>query len=280
MGRRPHRHRPSLIADSPSPIAHSAPALLQSANSMSGGRAIAHPSSCRRGPVFGRRGVALVAWSAAHTIDAAPIVRGAQVHVVLTSPTACDIDATFTIQTDRPAAVPFSLQTFEGARVELTSLNGLAVPAGDLQRSGRTTVFAVHLSGSGNETTALRYRVAQAPDWAYRCPIWLPAVPTDGRPGAVRLQFEWPTGASLTGRTLPPLSRSGTGGASSLSHVPAFVRVPFVVTGGSQLARRDWDLTAIMDAATLVALLAASLVWVAARGRRRGRAPDGARGTY
>ena len=140
-----------------------------------------------------------------------------------------------------------------------------------LQHSGKTTVLSAQLA-AGSQTTTLRYHVTQASAWAYRCPIWLPAVPTDGRPGAVNLQVELPSGATLTGATLPPMQRSEAGGSSSLAHVPAFVRVPYAAQGRVSIAPGE-DVTRVMDAATVGVLLVASLVWVVVRERRRRRAP-------
>jgi hypothetical protein len=218
-------------------------------------------------------GLALLACGVAEPVAAATVVRGAQVHVVLTSPTSCDVDAAYTIQTDRPGPVPFTLQTFDGTKVELSVANDAAVPASDLRQSGKTTVFSAQLQGAGTQSTTLRYRVTQAPAWAYRCPIWLPAVPTDGRPGTVRLEVEWPAGASITGSTLPPLQRAESRGSSSLSHIPAFVRVPYVGAGETRSALTGWDVTRVMDVATTVVLLGSSLVWVVLRERRRRRPP-------
>jgi len=219
---------------------------------------------------------AIVIGIAASGVDAAPVVRAARVHAVLTSPIACDVEAAYTIQTDQPARIPFTLQTFDGTQVELSAVNGAAAAGFMLQHSGKTTVFAAQLA-SGSHTTTLRYHVTQASAWAYRCPIWLPAVPTDGRPGTVGLQVEWPSGATLTGATLPPLQRSQAGGSSSLSHVPAFVRVPYAAASDAQSAS-SWDVTRVMDAATVGVLLGASLVWLVVRERRRRRASSPAQG--
>jgi hypothetical protein len=224
-------------------------------------------------------GCALVVLTAAVRADGAPVVRAAQIHAVFASPTSCDVEAAFTIESDKPAAVPFSLQTFDGTRVDLSSANGAAVPASELQHVGTTTVWAAHPSGAGRVTTTLRYRATQSSEWAYRCPIWLPAIPTDGQPGTVRLQVEWPAGAVQTGSTLPPLSRTPAGGTSMLAHVPAFVRVPFVGAGESRSALTAWDVTRFMDVATVVTLLGASLVWLVVRQRRRRRTPAAARGS-
>jgi len=220
--------------------------------------------------------VACLLGTAATVANAAPVVRAARVHAVLTSPTACDVEAAYTIQADQPAPIRFTLQTFDGTQVELSAVNGAGVAASQVQPTGKTTVFSTQLTG-GSQTTTLRYHVTQASEWAYRCPIWLPAIPTDGRPGAVSLQVEWPSGATLTGATLPPLRQTQTGGSSSLANIPAFVRVPYSAAGDPHPAS-SWDVTRVMDAATIAVLLGSSVLWLVVRERRRRRAPVVARG--
>ena len=221
--------------------------------------------------------VACLAGTAATAANAAPVVRAARVHAVLTSPTACDVEASYTIQADQPASIRFTLQTFDGTQVELSAVNDATVTASLVQRTGKTTVFSTQLTG-GSQTTTLRYHVTQASEWAYRCPIWLPAIPTDGRPGAVSLQVQWPTGATLTGATLPPLQDMQTGGSSSLANIPAFVRVPYAVAGDPHPAS-SWDVIRVLDVATVAALLGSSVLWLVVRERRRRRRPVVARGS-
>jgi hypothetical protein len=217
--------------------------------------------------------------SVARDAAAAPVVNGANVHVVLTSPTSCDVEAAYTIQVDRPEPIPFTLQTFDGTHVELVSVNGAAVASADLQHSGKTTIFSARPAVPGTLTTNVRYRVTQTSEWSYRCPIWLPAVPTARRPGGVAVQVELPAGVAVAGTTMPPLRRTQSGGVASLSHIPSFVRVPFLAPGEPRSGVTGWDVSRIVDVATIVVLLGSSLVWLALRERRRRRTPAVARGS-
>ena len=223
-------------------------------------------------------GFALLACGVGAPVAAAPVIHGAQIEIVLTSPTSCEVDADYTIQIDRPGPVPFTLQTFDSTRVELSSVNGVPAAESDIQHSGKTTVFTAQFGAAATEHTRLRYRVTQGADWAYRCPIWLPAVPTDRRSGTVNLRVAWPGGASIAGTTLPPLQRTQTGGSSSLAHIPSFVRVPYLTAGETQSALSGWDVSRVVDAAATVFLAGASLVWLGLRERRRRRPPAVARG--
>ena len=214
---------------------------------------------------------AIVMGIAATGVDAAPVVRAARVHAVLTSPIACDVEAAYTIQTDQPARIPFTLQTFDGTQVELSAVNGAAVTAPRSSTRARRPCCPRSWPPDRRQPRfAITSRRRQSGRIAV--PIWLPAVPTDGRPGAVSLQVEWPSGATLTGATLPPLQRTADGRVV-LARSCSRVRARAVCRSRQSEHAPGWDVTRVMDVATVGVLLVASLVWLVVRERRRRRAP-------
>jgi hypothetical protein len=150
-----------------------------------------------------------------------------------------------------PPAVEHRLEMLEGARATLDGLDG-AVAAPPVA-AGRTLVLQV---GPSLPTYTLRYRVIQPESGAFRCPVWLPTTPADGRSRAVRVTVTLPEGAAAVG-TFPVFAWRGTTGTVALGHLPAFVRVPFA---GADVDP-PWNLARLMDRVSLGVLAAASLLW-------------------
>ncbi len=122
------------------------------------------------------------------------VLRQADVRIALTSANACDVTADLTIESKSRVEVIHRLQLFEGARAELGGVSGAGKQAGVPRLEGRTMVLGVALDPSASGPYTIRYRVTQPDEWSYRCPIWVPVTPTDGRIGAVRLQIDVPPG--------------------------------------------------------------------------------------
>lgn len=188
----------------------------------------------------------------------APVLRAAGVEVRFASPADCEV----TLRLDVAGAerVEHRLELLEGAAVELVDVSGAtAEPSTDI---GRTrALFVTPAAGGGSYR--LRYRVVQPASHPYRCPLWLPAVPTDGRSREVRISAVVPEGMSVSGG-MPPFEWTGDRGQVALAHLPAFVTVPF----GPPTEARAWDVARVMDAAALGTLAAASLLWAV---RRKGK---------
>ncbi len=103
----------------------------------------------------------------------------------------------------------------------------------------------------------IRYHAQIAPGREFRCPLWLPTIPTDGQSRAVSLKVDLPA-ASQPSDSMPTLTWTGGHGETTLGHLPAFVHVPFAPQG----AAHAWTMSQTMDAVTLVVLLGASAIWV------------------
>lgn len=186
---------------------------------------------------------------------AAPVLRAAAVHVEQRSPTSCRVDASFTIE--GAVEVEHRVEVLDGAVVSVPELSG-AVSAGGPRAIGRTRALTLRPSTASYR---LRYEVAQPDSGRFRCPLWLPTTPADGRSRAVTVTVDLPAHAEPSG-TMPAFAWSGSTGTATLGHVPAFVRVPYAAPGVTP----PWNLPRLMDAASLGVLVLASLAWW-----RRGR---------
>lgn len=183
-------------------------------------------------------------------LAAAPVLTAADVQVVVTSPLACAVTLAVTID-GAPPTVEHRLAMLEGGRATLDGLDGAA--AGPPEAVGRTLALQVTPS---SPTYTLRYRVMQPESGAFRCPVWLPVMPADGRSRAVRVTATLPPGTEAVG-TFPAFAWGGATGTTTLGHLPAFVRLPFA---GADV-EPPWNLAALMDRVSLGVLAAASLLW-------------------
>jgi hypothetical protein len=181
---------------------------------------------------------------------AALVLREADVHITVTSPTSCEVTIALTV--DGAPEIDHRIETFDGSRTELVDTRG-ARQVGDVRSIGRTQSLVLR---PDQAAYGFRYRVRQPDDLAHRCPIWLPAVPTSGRSRAVRLQVQLPPGTT-PGRSMPAFDWTGAHGSTRLGHLPAFVRVPYASEGGSL----RWSIGEMMDAVAVVVFAAASAIW-------------------
>ena len=194
----------------------------------------------------------------AATSAAAPVLRGAEVRIALSSPTSCAVGLSLTID-GGPAMVEHRLERLDGATVRVTAVDG-AERIGELQDVGRTRALTLRPTTA---TYRIDYRVDQPEAGAYRCPIWLPTTPTDGRSRAVRITATLPAGVLPSG-TMPSFAWADGGGTAgpvgtvTLGHLPAFVRLPYAGAG----ATAPWNVARLMDAITVSVLALASLLWL------------------
>jgi hypothetical protein len=182
---------------------------------------------------------------------AAPVLRSADVRITMTSPTSCDV--TMELRVAGASEVDHRIASFDGSQVELIDVRG-AGRTGGVRVIGRTESLVLN---PGDAPYAFHYRAVQSQSRPNRCPIWLPAVPTAGRPGAVRLIVDIPSAMSA-GTSMPALTWTGTRGSAILAHLPSHV----VVAYGPEGAARGWELGRIMDVLAATIFAAASVIWV------------------
>jgi hypothetical protein len=191
------------------------------------------------------------------------VLRQADVRIALTSANACDVTADLTIESKSRVEVIHRLQLFEGARAELGGVSGAGKQAGVPRLEGRTMVLGVALDPSASGPYTIRYRVTQPDEWSYRCPIWVPVTPTDGRVGAVRLQIDVPPGTVPTRGSFPAFTwTQSQPGTASIGHVPAFVRVPFMAAGHDPGWWARQDLATLTDTTAIAVLVIGTVIWV------------------
>jgi hypothetical protein len=194
----------------------------------------------------------LAAVLGAGPVLAAPaVLRDAEARVTVTAPTACEVDLSVSID-GSPAVVEHRLEVLAGATVVVVGTPGAA--SSEAPRTvGRTQVLTLRPDSA---TYAVRYRVTQPPAGAFRCPLWLPTTPADGRSRAVRLTVTLPPGARPSG-TMPSFKWAGPVGTATLGHLPAFVRLPYGTAG----MPAPWNLARAMDGVSAGVLVLASLLW-------------------
>jgi hypothetical protein len=188
---------------------------------------------------------------ASTSVLAAPVVRAADVKITVISPRSCDV--TMVLALDGGAEVDHRIETFEGTRIELAAVRG-ARHVGDVRTIGRTQSLVLQPEAESYEFS---YHAVQPEDRAYRCPIWLPAVPTDGRSRVVHLDIDVPATAT-PGASMPAFTWTGAHGTATLGHIPAIVRIPYASPGEAP----GWGINAIIDALAVAAFAAATAVWV------------------
>ncbi len=194
----------------------------------------------------------LAAVLGARPAPAAPaVLRSADAQIAVTSPTTCEVHLALSVD-GIPGVLEHRLEVLEGAdAVVLELVDAAADPP---RQVGRTLALMVRPASS---TYSLRYRVTQPPAGAFRCPLWLPTAPADGRSRTVRLTATLPSGARPSG-TMPSFSWSGPVGTATLGHLPAFVRLPY----GTEDQAAPWNLARMMDGLAVGVLVIASLLWL------------------
>jgi hypothetical protein len=190
---------------------------------------------------------ALIASSAAF---ADPVVRSADLRITVTSPRSCEV--TMVLAIDGGADIDHRIEAFEGTSIELAGVRG-ARHVNGVRTIGRTRSLVLRPEGGSYEFS---YRAVQPMNREYRCPIWLPAVATDGRSRVVRLQVDLPA-AATPAASMPAFTWTGTHGTAALGHVPAIVRIPYASAGET----RGWGINAIVDALAIAVFVVATAIW-------------------
>ena len=188
-----------------------------------------------------------------HLLAAPGALRSAQAEITQASPLDCEVRLTLTVE--GATEIEHRLATLAGSVVTL-----LESPPAEAPRDvGRTKALIVRPAPG---TYALHYRVQQPPEGAFRCPLWLPTTPADGRSRAVQLAVTIPDGAEAAA-TMPAFTWIGRRGTATTAHLPAIAIVRFASPGEA----RPWDIARVMDL-TAMATLAAATAWWLGRARR------------
>ena len=207
--------------------------------------------------IVGRGGlIAACVLMASAALRAAPVLRSADLKIIVTSPTTCEV--TMALVIEGGGDVDHRIETFAGSRVELGAIRG-ARQVDAVRAIGRTQSLVLRPDAGSYEFS---YHAQQPAGRKDRCPIWLPAVPTDGRSKVVRIEVDLPAAAN-PGASMPAFTWTGAHGAATLGHLPAIVRVPYTREGEA----RGWGVDSTMDAVAIAVFAAATAVW-AWRARR------------
>jgi hypothetical protein len=189
-------------------------------------------------------------------VVAAPVLRSAEMAVHFTAPVTCEVSLTVEVAEARD--VEHRLEVLEGTVVEAVEVTA-ARTAGAARDIGRTRAVLVTPAVVGAPYT-IQYRVTQPASRPYRCPVWLPTTPTDGKSSRVALIVTVPDGTEASA-TMPAFAWTGTRGSAMLAHLPAIVIVPFARAGEP----RPWDIARIMDLTALATLAGCSAWWLRRR---------------
>jgi hypothetical protein len=239
------------------------------------------PIRCFRVSVFRCLALSVAVVLGQATFAAAAVLRSANIAATMASATACEVVMTFAI--DGVAAIDHRIE----ANASATDLDGRGDSSGSpasaggqsaraagsvelLEVRGARQIGGLHSIGRTISVVlapeqpfySLRYRAVMADARASRCPLWVPAVATDGRARAVSLSVDLPAGMRAD-ETLPAFAWSGAHGVASLGNVPAFIRVPFV----PDTEPRAWGIGRTMDGVAVVVFALATVLWLWRRPR-------------
>lgn len=188
------------------------------------------------------------------------VLHEARIDITFHSARSCAVSAAYSVDLDAEPSLVHRLTLLDGATVHLDGVDG-DVSAGAPEIDGRARLLHVTSRAQGVVTYRVRYRIEQPEAGAYRCPVWLPAAPTDGRTQAVLLTVAVP-GEEPPAGAFPAFGWDGPRGSARLGHGPAFVRVPFGPEGDAVHVNR------LMDLVALAALVSGTVLF--AWRRRRG----------
>jgi hypothetical protein len=200
------------------------------------------------------------------SLAAGVVLRGAIVDVAFQKPTGCQVQATFTIDTPAPADIEHRIMAIEGTTISVIGTSGASL-ASPVAVRGRTQSLVIRLPGAGPQTYTVEYQVAQPATQSYRCPLWVPTVPTDGRSRGIEIRVGIPEGGSARAGTLPAFAWTGSRGSSTLGHLPSVVWVPYRVLG-QPVNAPGLDIAQAMDVLAVAILVAGTAIFA---WRKKGR---------
>jgi hypothetical protein len=192
-----------------------------------------------------------------------PTVLEADIRITMRDATACEAQVRLRVGTPAPTLLDHRVALYAGTRIADVVVSGEGVEAGTPRPSGPATEAIGIRLRPGTSSYTIAYRVTQPADRGFRCPVWLPAAPTDGLSRQVRVRVVLPAGASAAGGSLPRLAWTPAGaGEATLAQIPAIVRTPFTSAGEPSRWSESFDVTRVMDALALVALASVTGVWL------------------
>jgi hypothetical protein len=189
------------------------------------------------------------------------MLRSAAVNVTMTSPTSCEV--TMALETITSDDVDHRVEAFAGSSIELVAVRD-AAQVGSPRQIGMTRSLVVR--AVAGKPYQIEYRFIQPEERAFRCPIWAPALPTEGRSRPVIIKVTLPERFSPKGRSFPALTWTGSEGTATLGHLPAFVRVRYIGDGTGREGGA-LDIAGAMDVAAMAVFALATAVWVWRRKR-------------
>ena len=187
-------------------------------------------------------------------------VRDARITVVWSSG-ACDVTSRFVVDTAAPAVVEHHVLLDDDRRAPAFAVVGAL--AGQEVVAGRTVRVPISVTGAGRNEYTVRHR-ASARD---RCPLIVPALPTDGLNRAVSIEVGVPAGATRLPGAFPAFTWNGPQGRATLGHIPSFVRVPHAGPETPPAWRDRFDLRRAIDIAALASIGIGTLGWLMLRKR-------------
>lgn len=196
----------------------------------------------------------------AATLNAADIV------IAFPATGVCEVEMRLEIEPGAAAAIDHRLRLDEGSALETFAVSGARM--GSTRSIGRTLSLPLSFATRGRQPYTLRYRVIQTRDPDDRCPIWLPAAPTEGLPRVVRLLVTLPSDMRRRPGDFPAFEWvTPARGIVALNHLPAFVRVPRTTAGTPVSWRETIDVRRFLDAVAILLIVASTTIWVARRRR-------------
>lgn len=195
---------------------------------------------------------------------AADVLNEAQVRIAVETPLTCSVTATLTVTLDAARDLEQRLQRVEGSRIEAVEIAGVETAAPP-RRFGVTEVFTLRFASAGLHRYEVRYRATQPEGWAWRCPVWLPVIATDGRSRQIGIEVTLPPGARPAGASFPAFRWEERLGSATLGSLPAFVRTPYASPDEARSPGLDYGRA--MDYVAAGVLLVGTAIWVIRRRR-------------
>ncbi len=187
-------------------------------------------------------------------------LHSAAVNATLTSPTSCEV--TMALESTAAGDIDHRLEASAGTEIELLAVRG--AETGSHHQIGSTRSLV--LRPGARTLYQIHYRISQPEERAFRCPVWVPAVATDGRSRSVTIEVALPEGSAPRGSSFPALSWGGPRGTATLAHLPAFIRVPFAGSSTSP-GTGLLDVARTMDVVAIAVMAVATAGWLWRRKR-------------
>ncbi|MFN8061273.1 MAG: hypothetical protein U0Q12_19085 [Vicinamibacterales bacterium] len=203
-----------------------------------------------------------------------PRLQESHAEVTWSSSTDCRVTQHFVVASGDAMSVSHRIVVYPGATIEETEVSGEGVASLPMGDAGRTQRLDVTGARGSEWRYSVAYRARVTPEWAYRCPLWLPDAPSTGALDRMHVDVALPAAALPLPDAFPALAWDGGRGRAALANLPIMVRTPFDdpstgIAPGSfdRLGRRR-----LVDVITVAAVVIASGGWLANRRRRqRGR---------